>query len=227
VTYHGITQGRFLCRPNRFVAEVEIGGERCRCHVKNTGRCRELLVEGARVILQCAGESIRKTRYDLIAVEKDGMLINIDSQAPNRVLGEWARESGFFGELTHIRPECTYHSSRFDFYLEAGERRIFAEVKGVTLEQDGIVLFPDAPTERGIKHIRELIEAAREGYEAYLFFVVQMERCHLFMPNRATHPAFADMLAEAAEQGVSIHALCCRVTEDSLNILDEIPIRLE
>ncbi|MBQ7322449.1 MAG: DNA/RNA nuclease SfsA [Clostridia bacterium] len=225
--YRQVNEGVFLARPNRFVAEAEIGGEKCVCHVKNTGRCRELLRQGVRVSLVPSENPARKTKYDLVAVEKEGQWVNIDSQAPNRVFDEWVRESAEFAPLTRIRSECTYQSSRFDFYLESGERRIFAEVKGVTLEEGGTVLFPDAPTERGVKHIRELIEARRQGYEAYLFFVVQLEKCHVLMPNRATHPAFADALADAVRQGVRVRALRCRVTADALWVIGEIPCRIE
>lgn len=224
--YHRITEGIFLARPNRFIAEVEIDGVRCICHVKNTGRCRELLVAGARVILEESDNPARKTPYDLIAVYKGDMLVNIDSQAPNRVFGEWVRAGGCFDYVTVLKPEYTYKNSRFDFYLEANGKQIFVEVKGVTLEQDGVVLFPDAPTERGVKHIRELMDARTNGYEAYLFFVVQMECCHRFMPNRATHSAFAEALAEAEQCGVHIRVVRCRVLPDTLEIVDYIPYQI-
>jgi len=216
--YQNIKRGIFIDRPNRFIAYVEIDGKQEICHVKNTGRCRELLIEGARVVLERSANPNRKTAYDLIAVYKGDLLINIDSQAPNRVMEEWLRESGYFGEVLQIRPECTYGASRFDFYLETHDRRIFAEVKGVTLEEDGVLSFPDAPTERGIKHLRELIEAKENGYDAYVFFVIQMEQCRYFTPNKKTHPAFAEALKEATERGVSVCALNCLVTEDSLRI---------
>ncbi len=177
------------------------------------------------MILSVADDPARKTKYDLVAVYKGEELINIDSQAPNKVFGEWLREGGL-GKLSLIRPEYTYKSSRFDFYLEKEERRIFAEIKGVTLEEDGVVMFPDAPTERGIKHLRELTDAAKSGYEAYVFFIVQMESCKYFTPNRATHPEFADALAKAREGGVRIRALACKVTPDSLCIDRELEVRL-
>lgn len=213
--YRNVTEGIFLARPNRFVAEVEIGGARCVCHVKNTGRCRELLIPGVRVILEKSDNPSRKTPYDLIAVYKGDILINIDSQAPNHVFGEWIR-TGVWGEITHIKPECTYGNSRFDFYLERKGRKCFVEVKGVTLEQDGVALFPDAPTLRGVKHLCELIDAAEHGYDACIFFVVQMERCRYVTPNRQTHPAFAETLVRAAEKGVGVYAVRCRVSEDEL-----------
>ena len=220
--YNGVVKGRFIRRPNRFVAEVEIDGSICVCHVKNTGRCRELLVEGAEVILERSGNSARRTQYDLVAVYKGDMLINMDSQAPNKVFGEWADK--YFEGVTLIKPECKYKNSRFDFYIEAGERKIFVEVKGVTLESDGVVMFPDAPTERGVKHVNELCEAICEGYEAYVFFVVQMDRCRYFTPNRATHPELADALRRAEEMGVKVRAVTCRVGEDSLEIDREVQV---
>jgi sugar fermentation stimulation protein A len=168
----------------------------------------------------------RKTAFDLVAVYKNGVLINMDSQTPNAVFGEWVRGSGYFGELTLIRPECTWGDSRFDFYLETHDERIFVEVKGVTLEEDGVVRFPDAPSERGIKHLRELARARENGYAAYVFFVIQMESCRYFEPNEATHAAFAAALREAAEAGVGVRAVCCRVEEDLLEISDFAEVRL-
>ena len=226
MTYPNIKRGIFRSRPNRFIAYVEIDGRTETCHVKNTGRCRELLIEGVSVIVTRSENPARKTAYDLIAVYKGEKLINIDSQAPNQVMGEWLRDGGLGTELICIKPEYTFGSSRFDFYLETPTRRILAEVKGVTLEQDGVVLFPDAPTERGVKHLRELMEAKRRGYGACIFFVIQMEDCRSFTPNRETHPAFADALAEAAACGVEIRALNCRVSESSLTVDREIPVHL-
>lgn len=223
--YANTLEARFISRPNRFIAYAEVDREVCLCHVKNTGRCRELLTEGARVILSASDDPKRKTKYDLVAVYKGEELINIDSQAPNKVFGEWLGQGGL-GELSLIRPEYTYKSSRFDFYLEKDERRIFAEIKGVTLEEDGVVMFPDAPTERGVKHLRELSDAVSKGYEAYVFFIVQMQDCKYFTPNRATHPEFADALAEARACGVRIRALTCKVTPDSLCIDRELEVRL-
>ena len=223
--YKNIVKGRFVSRPNRFIANVEIDGRRCVCHVKNTGRCRELLTEGAEVLLEVSDNPNRRTAYDLVAVYKGDALINMDSQAPNRVLGEWIA-SGGFEDVTYVKPECTYGGSRFDFYVEADGIKIFAEVKGVTLEEDGVVMFPDAPTERGVKHLRELTDAVKNGYGAYVFFVVQMETCSYFTPNVKTHPEFAKALGEARENGVCVRALNCKVTEDSLEIIGDIPVVL-
>lgn len=224
--YENTVSGVFIERPNRFIARVSVGGEEKICHVKNTGRCRELLLPGARVILQRFELGKRKTEYDLIAVYKGDMLINMDSQAPNAVFGELLSEGGFIPSVEAIKPECRFGDSRFDFYFEAAGRKCFAEVKGVTLEQDGVVLFPDAPTERGVKHIRELISAAGAGYDAYIVFVVQMEKCRYFTPNRQTHPAFADALAEARAAGVGIRAFRSLVTESTLRLSDEVEVRL-
>lgn len=224
--YENTVKGKFISRPNRFIAYVDVDGEARVCHVKNTGRCRELLIEGAEVVLEKSNNPARKTAYDLIAVYKNGKLINIDSQAPNFVFGEWTKSTDFFGRLNLVKPECTYGNSRFDYYFETKDRRIFVEVKGVTLEKDGVLLFPDAPTERGVKHLRELIEAKKSGYEAYVFFVIQMESCKYFTPNRDTHPEFADALKEAAENGVQVRAVNCRIGEDSLDILDFVEVRI-
>ena len=224
--YKNTVRGIFISRPNRFIAEVRVDGEIKICHVKNTGRCRELLLPGARVILEHSAAENRKTEYDLIAVYKGDMLINIDSQAPNKVFGEWVTAGGFIPNADLIKPECRYGDSRFDFYIEAAGRRVFTEIKGVTLERDGIVMFPDAPTERGVKHIRELMAAVRAGYEASVVFVVQMENCRYFIPNRETHPALADALIEAREAGVGIFAFSCRVTESTLRIAEPVEVRL-
>ena len=224
--YQNTVTGRFLSRPNRFIALVEVDGKETVCHVKNTGRCQELLRSGSTVILQRSLNPARKTAYDLIAVYKGERLINMDSQVPNKVVEEWLRGGNAFPTLTKLQPECTFGSSRFDFYLETEERRIFVEVKGVTLEEDGVVLFPDAPTQRGIKHLRELTEAVRQGYEAYVFFVIQMEDCRYFTPNRATHPAFALTLEEAEQSGVRLCAFNCRVRENELSLKDPVPILL-
>ena len=224
--YQHVIRGRFLERPNRFIAYVEVDGESVVCHVKNTGRCRELLTHNATVILAKGENPNRKTEYDLVAVYKGNRLINLDSQAPNAVFGEWVRESGYFPNLTYVKAEYTYGNSRFDFYLEAGERKIFVEVKGVTLEQNGVVLFPDAPTERGAKHLRELTDAVENGYEAFVFFVIQMDACKYFTPNRTTDPNFALALEQAAARGVELRAVTCRVSEDGLEISDFAEIRL-
>lgn len=224
--YDMIKQAAFLERPNRFTAWVELEGERRLCHVKNTGRCRELLVPGAAVYVQYAGNPDRKTQYDLIGVKKGETMINMDSQAPNKVVGEWLAAGGLFSDLTALRPETKYGTSRFDFYIEAKGKRIFMEVKGVTLEEGGIARFPDAPTERGIKHIRELEECCRNGYEAYLLFVVQMKGVSCLEPNDRTHPAFGEALRRAKGSGVHILAYDCKVTEDSIRIDREVKVRL-
>lgn len=216
--YSHTVKGKFLSRPNRFIAHVEVNGAVEICHVKNTGRCRELLHPGACVILEKSDRAGRKTAYDLIAVYKGETLINMDSQAPNEAFSEWVRSTDYFGALTLIKPECRFGDSRFDFYLESAERRIFVEVKGVTLERDGVVSFPDAPTQRGVKHLLELIEAKRQGYDAYVFFVVQMSRCLRFEANRDTDPAFAEALERARKAGVRIRVVTCRVEEDRMEI---------
>ncbi len=224
--YGQTIKGKFLSRPNRFIAHVEIDGRETVVHVKNTGRCRELLVPGVTVVLEKSQNPARKTPYDLIAVYKGDRLINMDSQAPNKVFGEWAAESGFFGTPTLIKPESKFGSSRFDFYIETEGRKLFVEVKGVTLERDGVVLFPDAPTERGAKHLRELAEAVKEGFESYVFFVIQMEECLYFTPNVETDPVFASALQNAAAQGVQVKCLNCKVTEDSLTADGFVPVRM-
>ena len=216
--YGEVKRGRFLARPNRFVAHVELEGERVVCHVKNTGRCRELLTSGAAVYLERAENPARKTPYDLIAVEKGDLLINMDAQAPNKVFGEWAAAGRFLPGLTALRPEFTWEDSRFDFRLEDHLGPCFVEVKGVTLEQDGLALFPDAPTERGVKHLRGLRRAVERGYWAAVFFVVQMKGPRLFRPNDGTHPAFGQALREAAAAGVGVYAWDCAVTPESLTL---------
>ena len=194
--------------------------------MKNTGRCRELLVPGCRVYLETADNPNRKTKYDLIAVKKGNLLINMDSQAPNKAAGEWLEKRILYPDLKILKPEVKYDNSRFDFYIEAGERKIFLEVKGVTLEEGGIARFPDAPTERGVKHIRELMACMKEGYEPVILFVVQMKGIRRFMPNDETHKAFGDTLREAREKGVRILAYDCLVTEDSMEIRDPVPVVL-
>lgn len=228
MTYNNIVAGRFLARPNRFIAHVEVGGEEIVAHVKNTGRCRELLVPGTAVYLQDWGakHAGRKTRYDLIAVEKGPLLINMDSQAPNKVFSEWAKGGGFVPGLTHLKPEAKWGNSRFDFYWEADDRRGVAEVKGVTLEEDGHARFPDAPTQRGVKHLEELILARKEGYETAVCFVIQMEGMKLFSPNDETHPEFGAALRKADAAGVRVLAMECHVTPCTLHITKEIPVSL-
>lgn len=224
--YHNVVEGVFLERPNRFIAYVEIAGKRETVHVKNTGRCRELLTEGATVYLEENRDPHRKTGYDLVAVDKAGRLINMDSQAPNRAVEEWLRSGALFPDLSFLRPETKYGNSRFDFYMEAGERRIFMEVKGVTLEEDGVVLFPDAPSERALKHVEELIAAQREGYETYILFVVQMKQVRYFSPNERMQPAFAEALSAAGRAGVGLLAYDCDVTRDGMTLRAPVEIRL-
>lgn len=216
--YQNIIPGSFLDRQNRFTAHVEISGKTETVHVKNTGRCRELLIPGAEVYLTEPGTPGRKTRYDLVAVrKKNGILFNIDSQAPNKAVKEWLSGQGF----DRIVPEHTYGNSRIDFYMERGDRRFLMEVKGCTLEVDGIGYFPDAPTERGVKHLHELIRAAKEGYHAYAAFVIQMDGVAEVRPNTETHPEFGTALAAAEAAGVQILMLPCHVGPDSLKILAE------
>ena len=224
--YGEVCAGRFLQRPNRFVAHVETPEGVQICHVKNTGRCRELLVPGARVYLERAAGEGRKTPFDLIAVEKGNLLINMDSQAPNRVFGEFAAEGRFMQGLTAIRREYTRGDSRFDFLLEDGDGPIFVEVKGCTLEQDGVARFPDAPTERGIKHLRGLQRAVEQGHRAAVVFVIQMKGVRHFCPNDATHAAFGEALRRAADAGVRVLAYDCVVTADSLKIDSPVPVIL-
>ena len=215
MNYQNIIHGQFHSRPNRFIAKVWIDGELETVHVKNTGRCRELLLPGAEVILECCDQPTRKTKYDLIGVYKEGMgLVNIDSQAPNKVAKEWLLQQDY----TCVRPEYKYGDSRIDFYMERGEERFLMEVKGCTLEVDGIGYFPDAPTERGIKHLHELCKAVDEGYHCMLAFVIQMEGIHEVRANAETHPAFGVALEEARQAGVEIVFLPCKIEEDSLTI---------
>lgn len=225
--YPNICSARFLARPNRFVARVERQGAEETVHVKNTGRCRELLVPGATVYLTRGDNPHRKTQYDLVAVEKGPLLVNLDSQAPNRVFAEWARAGRFRPELTLLRPETTWGNSRFDFYWEGtGGRKGFVEVKGVTLEEGGHARFPDAPTLRGVKHLQELARCREQGYEAAVCFVLQMGGMVDFAPNDATHPAFGDALRRAAGAGVRVLAVECDVTPDTLAIRGPVPVRL-
>lgn len=224
--YKKITKGIFLERPNRFVAVVELAGKKEICHVKNTGRCKELLQKGVTVVLEdCVENTKRKTRYDVIGVYKGERLINIDSQAPNKVVGEYMEQ--LFPDLCSCRPETKYGNSRFDFYVETKAKKMFLEVKGVTLEENGIVRFPDAPTERGIKHIRELEQCLTEGYEAYVIFVVQMEHAVRFEPNWETHAAFGEALLHARQAGVQLLCFNCTVKEDCLQIAAPVPLHLE
>lgn len=222
--YGTVLEGRFIARPNRFIAQVEINGQQETCHVKNTGRCRELLVEGAKVYLEESRNPARKTRYDLIAVEKGERLINMDSQAPNKAAAEYLPH--LLPGLTCLRPETVFGSSRFDFYAEAAGEKWFVEVKGVTLEENGIALFPDAPTERGVKHLHELCACIAAGYKAMALFIVQMENVQYFTPNTRTHPAFAQALEEARQKGVRLAAADCAVTPRTLIARQPVPIKL-
>lgn len=269
--YNQVVPGTFLQRPNRFIAHVLINGKEEICHVKNTGRCRELLIPGCTVYCAASDNPQRKTKYDLIAVEKiiesqtifanagtpsqkikqspetnSTLLVNMDSQAPNAAVKEWLQSGASpFGNIDFLKPEYKYGNSRFDFYLECKtetkrtgtaptpaenettrSRKIFLEVKGVTLEDNGVVLFPDAPTERGVKHVRELIRCHEEGFETYVLFVVQMEHAQYFTPNRKTHPQFADALCDAQNAGVHLLAFTCKVTPDEMKIDKELKVRL-
>ena len=225
--YERITQGSFLERPNRFLAYAKLAGKKEVIHVKNTGRCAELLKPGAVIYVQESQNPERKTKWDLIAVEKGDRIINMDSQIPNRVVQEWIEEGNLFENVRLVKPETTYCNSRFDLYVETGDKRkIFIEVKGVTLEENGVVRFPDAPSERAVKHLEELGHAVKEGYEAYVFFVIQMKGVRYFTPNRDTHPAFCDALKRAQAAGVHVLAYDCEVSADSIEVNEEIPVVL-
>lgn len=225
--YNKIVRGTFVERPNRFIAKVMMDNEICTVHVKNTGRCRELLVEGTTVYLSVSDNPARKTKYDLIAVEKvcgdQTRLINMDSQIVNDVAEEYLRAQF---PNAYIKREVTYVSSRFDFYIENGEEKAFLEVKGVTLENDGIVSFPDAPTERGIKHLKELMSAKSRGYMTYVLFIIQMRDVKYFTPNDKTHKEFGNTLRQAKNEGVNILAIDCLVEPDSINYGKEVEIIL-
>lgn len=223
--YSKMVPGRFLSRPNRFIAHIVIEGKEEICHVKNTGRCRELLPAGAKVWCLDAASPARKTRFDLICVQKGSRLINMDSQAPNQAAGEWLA-SGGLGELENLRAEVKHGASRFDFSFTLDGKPCFLEVKGVTLETDGVCAFPDAPTERGAKHLRELTELAKEGFGAYVLFVIQMADVACLHPNDATDPAFGKALREAAQAGVKILAMDCTVTPDSMALRKPVEVKL-
>ena len=225
--YENISEGRFISRPNRFIAEVEMQDGRKTVHVKNTGRCRELLVPGAAVYLEKSAAPGRKTDYDLVAVQKDGKIVNMDSLAPNRTVHEWIASGKYFKDVTLIKPESFYKDSRFDFYVEAGTRKIYIEVKGVTLEKDRTALFPDAPSDRALKHVEELIEAVGKGFEGYVIFVIQMKGPERFMPNREAQPEFADALQRAKEAGVHILAYDCSVSADEIELCEPVEVELQ
>ena len=223
--YENMTPGIFRARPNRFIAHIEIDGAVEICHVKNTGRCRELLVPGCTVWCQRSDNPNRKTKFDLIAVQKGDRLINMDSQAPNKAAGEWLA-SGGLGEISELRPEVKHGDSRYDFSFIKDGKRCFLEVKGCTLEEDGVCAFPDAPTERGAKHIRGLTEAAQAGYGAYILFVIQMSDVKYIRPHDETDPEFGRALREAAQNGVHILAMDCAITPDTMDIRLPVLVRL-
>ena len=225
MTYENMTPGIFLARPNRFIAHIEIDGAVEICHVKNTGRCRELLVPGCTVYCQRSDNPNRKTKYDLIAVQKGERLINMDSQAPNKAAGEWLQKGGL-GEISDLRAEVRHGDSRYDFSFVKDGRQCFLEVKGCTLEEDGVCAFPDAPTERGAKHIRGLTKAAGEGYGAYILFVIQMPDVKYIRPHDETDPEFGKALREAAQNGVTVLAMDCAVTPDTMQIRLPVLVRL-
>ena len=223
--YSNMIPGHFLSRPNRFIAHVEINGKEETVHVKNTGRCRELLQPGAEVWCQESTNPNRKTKFDLITVRKGQRLINMDSQAPNIAAGEWLR-SGGLGEITNLKAETFQGDSRFDFSFEKDGKQCYLEVKGVTLEDDGVCAFPDAPTQRGTRHLKGMTRLAQEGYGAYVLFVIQMPDVKYLHPNDRTDPAFGAALREAAENGVRIIAMDCAVTEDSMKLRLPVLVKL-
>ncbi|MCL2318237.1 MAG: DNA/RNA nuclease SfsA [Methanomassiliicoccaceae archaeon] len=223
--YQNILHGTFIERPNRFIAYVEIDGKKEKCHVKNTGRCKEILIPGAKVILSYSDNSERSTKYDLICVYKGGMLVNIDSQVPNKVIEESLRSIPGFEHVEDIQHEYTYGNSRIDIFAKSGRKKILMEVKGVTLEKEGVALFPDAPTERGLKHIRELESSLKEGYEAYVMFLIQMTGPKIFTPNYWMHEEFAKEVETAEAKGVKVLAYDCIVMEDSISLGKRIAVK--
>ena len=224
--YNKTVKAEFIERPNRFVAKVKLDGKEIYCHVKNTGRCRELLVPGTSVWLEDSENPKRKYRYSLVTVQKGERLVNMDSQAPNKAVHEWLKSGGLFDNITLLRPESRYGSSRFDFYCEYEGRKAFIEVKGVTLENSNIVSFPDAPTERGARHVSELIECMKDGYEAYIIFVIQMKDVLYLTPNEDHDPVFASALRKAESEGVNIIAVDCRISESKMVIRDRVEVKL-
>lgn len=227
MVYKNVKDARFISRPNRFIANIEVDGKVEIAHVKNTGRCAELFVPDAHIFIQECYQPNRKTKYDVIGVKKDNKIINIDSQVPNKVFGEYVAGGKFLDDVVCVKPETTYKNSRFDFYIETEKEKIFVEVKGVTLEEKGIARFPDAPTERGVKHINELVDAVKNGYRAYIVFVIQMKGISRFEPNRNMHKEFADALLCAQKNGVNILALDCIATENSLYIDKSVDVFLD
>lgn len=224
--YENTKRAVFLDRPNRFIAHVDLNGQTETVHVKNTGRCKELLIPGTEVILEESVNPARKTKYDLICVNKSGRWINMDSQVPNKAAAEWIRAGRLFSEEVTLKTEKVYGNSRFDIYVESPCRKAFIEVKGVTLEENDIARFPDAPTQRGVKHVEELIRCQEDGYEAYLLFVIQMKGIREFEPNWSTHPQFGEVLQKAQNAGVHLLAYDCLIREDYIEIQDPVPIRL-
>ena len=224
--YENTKRAVFLDRPNRFIAHVDLNGQTETVHVKNTGRCKELLIPGTEVILEESVNPARKTKYDLICVNKSGRWINMDSQVPNKAAAEWIRAGRLFPEEVTLKTEKVYGNSRFDIYVESPCRKAFIEVKGVTLEENDIARFPDAPTQRGVKHVEELIRCQEDGYEAYLLFVIQMKGVREFEPNWSTHPQFGEVLQKAKNAGVHLLAYDCLIREDYIEIQDPGPIRL-
>ncbi|MDO4276402.1 MAG: DNA/RNA nuclease SfsA [Eubacteriales bacterium] len=225
--YENIARASFLDRPNRFIAHVVLDGQVETVHVKNTGRCKELLIPGVEVILEKSGNPNRKTGYDIICVNKGGRWINMDSQIPNKAAKEWILKGSLFPETITVQPEKTYGNSRFDLYVESDFRKAFIEVKGVTLEEQGIARFPDAPTLRGVKHIEELIRCMKDGYEAYLLFVIQMKGIRRFEPNWNTHQEFGETLIKAQKAGVKLLAYDCLIEPGLIEIEEPVPIHLE
>ena len=225
--YSNIQKAEFIRRPNRFIAHVLMDGEEVICHVKNTGRLKELLLPGATVFLEESDNMTRKTRFDLVGVLRGDEVVNIDSQAPNQAVGEWLKSGGLFEDVSYVKAEARYGDSRFDYYIESSSgRKAFLEVKGVTLLQDRVARFPDAPTIRGVKHIGELVKCLEDGYEAYILFLLEMKGSKWMEPNDATHPAFGKALREAAEKGVKILAYDCLVTPESLEVDKKVEVRL-
>ena len=224
--YENTKRAVFLDRPNRFIAHVDLNGQTETVHVKNTGRCKELLIPGTEVILEESVNPARKTKYDLICVNKSGRWINMDSQVPNKAAAEWIRAGRLFPEEVTLKTEKVYGNSRFDIYVESPCRKAFIEVKGVTLEENDIARFPDAPTQRGVKHVEELIRCQEDGYEAYLLFVIQMKGIREFEPNWSTYPQFGEVLQKAQNAGVHLLAYDCLIREDYIEIQDPVPIRL-
>lgn len=225
--YKNITYGIFITRLNRFIGKVKVNGIVKTVHIKNTGRCKELLVEGARVVLEISDNPERKTKYDLVSVYKNGTaLINMDSQLPNALVAEWLPKSYLFSETANIKREVIHGDSRFDIFVTDGDRKAFIEVKGVTLENEGHFRFPDAPTERGVKHLRGLISCVNEGYEAYVIFVLQAKNALSLSPNDETHPLFGTVLREAQEAGVKVLAFDCDVFPDEVTISASVPVIL-